>query len=47
MGLANIKRCVDEMTLTSAPGSGTCLEMLILLQTPDNSEAHQEKGLWN
>ena len=47
MGLANIKRCVDEMTLTSAPGSGTCLEMLILLQTPDNLEAHQEKGLWN
>ena len=33
MGLVNIKRCVDEMKLTSTPGKGTHLSMTIHLQT--------------
>ncbi|MDK2838446.1 MAG: serine/threonine-protein kinase RsbT [Bacteroidota bacterium] len=30
MGLPNIKKNVDEMTLTSVPGRGTCLKMKVL-----------------
>jgi anti-sigma regulatory factor (Ser/Thr protein kinase) len=30
MGLPNIKKNVDEMILTSVPGSGTCLKMKVL-----------------
>jgi anti-sigma regulatory factor (Ser/Thr protein kinase) len=30
MGLPNIKKNVDEMILTSIPGSGTCLKMKVL-----------------
>lgn len=36
MGLINIQRCVDEMTLTSTPGKGTKLDMIIYLQ-PEES----------
>lgn len=36
MGLINIQRCVDKMTLDSAPGKGTKLDMKIYLQ-PDES----------
>lgn len=32
MGLSNIQRCVDEMSLESTPGNGTRLEMKIFLQ---------------
>ncbi len=35
MGLANIRRCVDKMTLESTPGKGTKLMMEILLQSTD------------
>jgi anti-sigma regulatory factor (Ser/Thr protein kinase) len=31
MGLANIKKCVDSLTLESAPGKGTRLEVVINL----------------
>jgi CBS domain-containing protein/anti-sigma regulatory factor (Ser/Thr protein kinase) len=46
MGLANIKRCVDEMTLTSPPGAGTRLEMLIVLHTAANNGDPREEGVW-
>jgi anti-sigma regulatory factor (Ser/Thr protein kinase) len=36
MGLFNINRCVDKMTLESEPGKGTRLEMKIYLQ-PEES----------
>jgi CBS domain-containing protein/anti-sigma regulatory factor (Ser/Thr protein kinase) len=36
MGLQNIKRCVDEMTLTSVAGGPTKLEMEINLQPEEN-----------
>jgi CBS domain-containing protein/anti-sigma regulatory factor (Ser/Thr protein kinase) len=36
MGLANIKRCVDEMSLESAVGKGTTLEMKIGLASQDS-----------
>jgi hypothetical protein len=36
MGLPNIKRCVDRMTLESALGKGTKLEMYIYLQAEDS-----------
>jgi CBS domain-containing protein/anti-sigma regulatory factor (Ser/Thr protein kinase) len=36
MGLVNIQRCVDKMTLVSTPGKGTKLDMKIYLQ-PDES----------
>jgi CBS domain-containing protein/anti-sigma regulatory factor (Ser/Thr protein kinase) len=36
MGLINIQRCVDKMTLDSAPGKGTKLDMKIYLQ-PEES----------
>jgi hypothetical protein len=31
MGLVNINRCVDAMTLESSPGKGTLLRMKIFL----------------
>lgn len=46
MGLANIKRCVDEMTLTSTPGAGTRLEMLIVLHPAENNGEPEEEGTW-
>lgn len=36
MGLVNINRCVDKMTLESEPGKGTKLEMKIYLQPEDS-----------
>ena len=36
MGLVNIKRCVDKMTLDSTPGKGTRLEMKIYLQEDES-----------
>jgi CBS domain-containing protein/anti-sigma regulatory factor (Ser/Thr protein kinase) len=36
MGLVNINRCVDKMTLDSEPGKGTKLEMKIYLQPEDS-----------
>lgn len=36
MGLANIQRCVDKMTLDSTPGKGTRLEMKIYLQEDES-----------
>jgi anti-sigma regulatory factor (Ser/Thr protein kinase) len=36
MGLINIQRCVDKMTLDSVPGKGTKLDMKIYLQ-PEES----------
>jgi CBS domain-containing protein/anti-sigma regulatory factor (Ser/Thr protein kinase) len=36
MGLVNIGRCVDKMTLESDPGKGTKLEMKIYLQPEDS-----------
>ena len=36
MGLPNIKRNTDEMLLTSVPGKGTRLELIVRLQTSDN-----------
>ena len=36
MGLYNIKRCVDKMTLESTPGKITRLEMKIFLQPKDS-----------
>jgi CBS domain-containing protein/anti-sigma regulatory factor (Ser/Thr protein kinase) len=38
MGLANIQRCVDEMSIKSAPNNGTRLEMKIFLQTDHQLE---------
>jgi anti-sigma regulatory factor (Ser/Thr protein kinase) len=35
MGLKNIERCVDEVSLESAPGKGTQLEMKIHLQAEE------------
>ncbi len=35
MGLSNIKRCVDTLSLDSEPGKGTKLEMKIYLQPKD------------
>ena len=35
MGLKNIERCVDEVSLESALGQGTRLEMKILLQAKE------------
>lgn len=46
MGLANIKRCVDEMTLTSTPGAGTRLEMLIVFHPAANNGEPEEEGIW-
>ncbi|MBI5584559.1 MAG: CBS domain-containing protein [Deltaproteobacteria bacterium] len=46
MGLANIKRCVDEMTLTSTPGIGTRLEMLIILNPAENTGDSGKEGAW-
>jgi hypothetical protein len=45
MGLNNMKRCVDKMTLESVVGKGTRLELRIALQ-PDESfrEASDEEG---
>lgn len=46
MGLKNIQRCVDAMTLESTPGKGTRLEMRIYLQ-PDEAfsgAAHAREG---
>jgi CBS domain-containing protein/anti-sigma regulatory factor (Ser/Thr protein kinase) len=41
MGLVNIQRCVDKMTLESTPGKGTRLEMRIYLdKQPDESETN-------
>ncbi len=49
MGLANIQRCVDKMTLRSAPEKGTRLDMKIYLQPEegfiDNSNYEEEKAL--
>lgn len=39
MGLSNIQRCVDEMSIESAPGNGTRLEMKIFLQ----ADPHQNE----
>jgi len=36
MGLQNIKRCVDKMTLESTPGKGTRLEMKIYLEQEES-----------
>ena len=36
MGLPNIKRNTDEMLLTSVPGKGTRLELIVRLQISDN-----------
>jgi CBS domain-containing protein/anti-sigma regulatory factor (Ser/Thr protein kinase) len=36
MGLLNIRRCVDKMTLESTPGKGTRLEMKIYLNEQDS-----------
>jgi anti-sigma regulatory factor (Ser/Thr protein kinase) len=36
MGLINIQRCVDKMTLDSVPGKGTKLDMKIYFQ-PEES----------
>jgi CBS domain-containing protein/anti-sigma regulatory factor (Ser/Thr protein kinase) len=36
MGLPNIKRCVDKMTLDSSQGKGTRLDMTIYLQAEDS-----------
>lgn len=44
MGLLNIQRCVDKMTLDSAPGKGTKLEMKIYLP-PD--ESFRETGYFH
>jgi anti-sigma regulatory factor (Ser/Thr protein kinase) len=41
MGLTNIKRCVDQMTLDSKLGEGTKLELKIFLQPEDS---FREKG---
>jgi CBS domain-containing protein/anti-sigma regulatory factor (Ser/Thr protein kinase) len=41
MGLNNIQRCVDKMTIESSPGKGTKLEMKIYLQP---SESFREPG---
>lgn len=38
MGLPNIKRCVDQMHIESAPGKGTYLELKIFLKK-DNPES--------
>lgn len=45
MGLINIQRCVDKMTLESAPGRGTKLDMKIYLQ-PNESfrESNNNNG---
>jgi serine/threonine-protein kinase RsbT len=34
MGLANIKRNVDELSVETAPGRGTRVEMLVIFGTP-------------
>jgi anti-sigma regulatory factor (Ser/Thr protein kinase) len=41
MGLNNIQRCVDEMSIESAPDTGTRLEMKIFLQA--NHHLDEEK----
>ncbi len=41
MGLTNIQRCVDEMSLESTPGNGSRLEMKIFLQA--NHHLDKEK----
>jgi hypothetical protein len=38
MGLPNIKRCVDKMTLDSSPGKGTRLDMTIICKPRTASE---------
>ncbi len=38
MGLVNIKRCVDDMTLISSTERGTNLYMIIYLGDDDNNQ---------
>lgn len=40
MGLVNISRCVDKMTLDSQPGKGTRLEMKIYLEPEESVGGH-------
>jgi CBS domain-containing protein len=40
MGLVNIKRCADEMTLESPPGGGTHLSVVIRIDPPWFSNNH-------
>jgi CBS domain-containing protein/anti-sigma regulatory factor (Ser/Thr protein kinase) len=44
MGLTNIERCVDEMTLESTPGKGTRLEMKIHLPSQENLKEQHHYG---
>lgn len=41
MGLVNIQRCVDKMTLESTPGKGTRLEMRIYLEKPETDKVNE------
>jgi anti-sigma regulatory factor (Ser/Thr protein kinase) len=43
MGLKNIQRCVDEMSLTSTLGQGTRLQMKIYLQPEEKSSLEEMK----
>jgi anti-sigma regulatory factor (Ser/Thr protein kinase) len=42
MGLPNIKRCVDKMTIDSTPGKGTHLELKIFVKK-DTAKSKQEE----
>jgi anti-sigma regulatory factor (Ser/Thr protein kinase) len=44
MGLTNIQRCVDEMSIKSAPNNGTRLEMKIFLQTDHQPEEEKRRN---
>lgn len=41
MGLANIKKCADTMTLESQVGVGTKLEVTIFLRPDSNGDSNQ------
>lgn len=44
MGLMNIQRCVDKMTLDSTPGKGTKLDMKIYLQDDESFRESSHNG---
>lgn len=44
MGLTNIERCVDHMSLISTPGKGTTLEMKIDLLPSDSFKEKSQQG---
>jgi len=45
MGLVNIRRCVDKMSLTSIKGKGTRLIMKIYLQPEDSLKENNDRSL--